>query len=189
MDREGLRFLIKGQVCFLIGVISCILIKPVGLAANHGISYFSHFRTTLVPYILALWGSAFYLYRASKKITSVNLKPVATALSIVALLEVALVFAPDLSADRLIYHIHTIIGSLIYMDVLFISLRLLIKSSFDRWLLFFVGIQLLACVGTMMWDSGSPPGFLIQAEILFFMATMGMLAYYMSRFAGESLPQ
>ncbi len=184
MRRKSLRLFVYGQLCFFGGVFVCILIRPIGLAVDHGVSYFGHFHQTIIPYIIAFWGSAFCLYRVAKSVTAKELRPLAVMLSGVAFFEFLLVFAPDLSHHPWVKHIHTLIGIILFIDIGAISLWLTVKLKYNLWMIFFVAIELLGGIGAIVWLMPKQ-GFLIQSQLLFMVGASAALIYGFQKFINK----
>ena len=56
--KPAIRYIIYGQSCFVAGLIVCLALKPHGLTANEGLSYYGVYRETILPYTLMLLGPA-----------------------------------------------------------------------------------------------------------------------------------
>ncbi|NTW61561.1 hypothetical protein HGB24_02660 [Candidatus Saccharibacteria bacterium] len=58
-----------GLGIFLLFLVVCLITRPSGLYVNSGISYYSNFPETLLPYILAFSAASYYVWQFSNIIT------------------------------------------------------------------------------------------------------------------------
>lgn len=159
-------------------LLLCILIRPVGLAANNGFSYYGDYETTVVPYAAALILYAFCLWKASEKIgfDSTTHKVLAFALRAMALLLIGLVITPS----NLVSGLHTECGTLLF------SIQLLISIWMAGWLerdWITIGLTLLELAGGLMafYYLPKPYGLLLQGQAIFQLAFELLLIKFLCR--------
>lgn len=94
MKLGAARSIAIGQVCLYAGLAVAILLKPQGLGANDGISYYGIYARTIGPLAFGLLGSAFFSWLAAAQLRDPNLQPVKVGLIIFALLTTVVVITP-----------------------------------------------------------------------------------------------
>jgi hypothetical protein len=107
-------------------VAVCILIRPVGWAANDGASYFGDFRTTIIPYAVGYFTCAAFYWRAATELSHEfpPARHIAAAVKMVAVLIAALVLAPH----NLVGSVHVAIGSTLFLVEMGLSVYLIAKA-------------------------------------------------------------
>lgn len=158
------RDLLFGQLAFWAGVIVCIWIRPEGLSANDGISYFGGFANTLVPYVLAFALAAYGLVSAAGYLQDGKrvLKVLRLSLYALAILMAGIIIVP-----RTLYEpLHIAFGSTIFALQLAIA-WLLAFRIYRSWLntaLF--ALQFLGGVLAAI-ELVPAEGLLIQSQMVF----------------------
>jgi len=180
MDLRAVRLLWYGQFCFYAGVIAAIILKPAGLAANDGISYYGHFRYTFVPYAVALLGSGYFCWQVARRITNPSLRPVGLVLKLAALCEAAICAAP-VTLTPWLRHVHTTAGSILFSAQLLLSGWLVIKLHFQKWAIFYATLELAGGIGAAVWLLPKH-GFLLQSQVIFQLGFSGLLLLAGSHF-------
>ena len=124
-----LKNIILGQIVLYLSILTCFLIKPSGLTANNGISYFGIFFSTLIPYVIGIVGSSLLLFIGLIKNKSIfKDKFISTLLLILLPLSILLVIFPY-NVNNTFSNIHQTIGVLIFVSQLIVSLILAIESK------------------------------------------------------------
>ena len=60
----------KGLSVAFVLFLLCIAIRPAGLAAHDGLSYFGSFKTTIIPYSTAFFLTAYFYWKAARKLVN-----------------------------------------------------------------------------------------------------------------------
>ena len=159
------QYVIYSQLCLFVSMLVCIVIKPRGLAANAGISYYGTFLKTVVPYTAGILGGAYFSYQLTKTLHKASLKYVRKALIAISILSIGIVLTPY-SITVVLDWTHTILGTFIFVIELVISGWIIKSFEYDPsmltlWLLEFI-CGVLAAIYTR-----PPHGFLIQSQLLF----------------------
>lgn len=150
------------------GLLLCVLLKPAGLAANDGISYFGIFRVTFVPYAIGLLGSAYFCRQTANNLRGSNLGPVRLVMSAVATLTVIIVLTPY-AAGRWVDDTHTTCGSILFILQLLLSGWLIVRLRYIWWS---IALSLAELAGGILSAIYLGPlhGFLFQSQVLFQLA-------------------
>ncbi len=159
--------ILYGLVTGLLLLALCIAIRPAGLAANDGISYFGGYINTAIPYSLAFLAIACSYWGATNKLHSKMLhrKFIIISLRFMAILLVGLVVTPH----QIVNPIHTAIGSILFFYQLVLSIWLIAKVYFTWQTLVLVLIEFLSGVAAFYYLPLSH-GLLLQAQIVFQLA-------------------
>lgn len=172
------RKLVTGFALALSLLVLCIFIRPAGLAANDGLSYFGGFKNTVIIYSLALITYAFFYWKASGVVTNtskINRSLIKWSLRVFALLLIGLVITPH----NLVNTIHTIVGATLFSFELLFSIRLAgdTKSYFDA------GLVILEFGGGLVALFYLPKshGLLLQAQLIFQFAFGLLLIRFLNR--------
>lgn len=176
MPRKVTGDLVLAQVFLSGGMLVCVMIRPDGLGANAGISYYGIHHGTVVPYAVAVIGSALFTRRALRDMApvlpaSAHVRGTADCLAAMAW---GVVLTPY-SLNTLFDWAHTMLGAALFFLQLVLTARLLSWSGGDAWmrclLLVEFGSGVVAGVFVLTKD-----GFLIQAQLVFQLAfTMALI--------------
>jgi hypothetical protein len=175
MKPQALNFVIWGQVCFYTGLVVAILLKPHGLAANAGISYYGIYARTVIPYCVSLLGSAYCSWQSALHIHYDELKPMRNALIIMAILTVIISVTPY-SFNNLLDQTHQLAGTVLFSLQLLLSIWIVIRLRYTYWSVVLSAVELLAGIVCAIYLTPAH-GFLIQAQILFQLAFGALLVY------------
>jgi hypothetical protein len=167
MTRKVIANLVLAQACLLGGLMVCVGLKPKGLTANDGISYYGIFARTVVPYGFALLGSAVCVRRALWWAAPASPNPdylrrVANGL---AVMSAGVVLTPY-SANLLFDWVHTMLGAAVFVLQLVLGARLLGWSGGDAWVATFLVTQFLSGVFCAVYVLPKH-GWLIQGQLAF----------------------
>jgi hypothetical protein len=165
MPETRQRYVVCSQLCLFVGMLFCIVIKPKGLAANAGISYYGTFLRTVVPYTAGILGSALFSYRLAKSLHGSSFAFTRKVLIVIAILSIGIVLTPY-SINVILDWTHTILGSIIFVLQLILSGWIIKNFDFNSsmlvlWLLE-IGCGILAAIYIR-----PAHGFLIQSQLLF----------------------
>jgi hypothetical protein len=172
-----LRYAVYGQACFYLGLLICVLIRPAGLNANGGISYYGVYRDTIAPYLLAIFGPAFFSLKLAERLQYEDLKLLKYGLYFFCLLSIGIAATPD-SIGRLMNYAHDGIGSVLFASQLLISCWMVWKLNFDRAAVIFTGLEFIS--GLIAFIYLAPPkGYLLQSEAAFQACFGALLIYFL----------
>src|SRR5487761_1648497 len=132
MDSRAARTIVLGQICLYAGLALAILIKPQGLAANAGISYYGIYARTVGPMAAGLLGSAFFCWLAAGQMREPNLQPVKVGLIVFGLLTIVIVVTPY-SVSNFLDWLHTTAGSALFSLQLLLSFWLVAQLRYNFW--------------------------------------------------------
>jgi hypothetical protein len=164
---KNLRYqLIFSEAILFIGLAVCILIRPAGLAANNGISYYGTFHNTLLPYIIALAGSSFCLVL----ITIFYLKGswqdnlIKTIFTLLFFLIIGIIIFPY-NVNRTYADIHATLGTIIFSTQFIISIIFTFINPRDIYGLIILIIEFVGGLVSIYYLKPAH-GFLIQGQII-----------------------
>lgn len=178
MRRNTVRYILLVQVVSFIGTIACIIIKPHGLVANSGLSYFGNFKATIVPYAVVLLGGSWFFYKAAASLPEEGYNLTKRALTVFAILYIGLFFTPY-TLNNVFDWLHTLFGITLFSYQLLLTGWIVTKSGLDRflaliWLLEF-GAGVLCAIYTP-----PPTGYLLECQIVFQLVFTIFYAKYLS---------
>jgi hypothetical protein len=165
MEAQALRWIVWAQACFLSGMLVAILLKPEGLRANDGISYYGTYSRTVLPYLVSLLGAAFFSWQAAMIITSPDLKLIRTGLAAGSLLAVAVAVTPY-TVNPALNFAHIVAGSALFSLQLFLSFLLVYRLHYNMWAVMLALVELVAGIVCAHFLRPTQ-GLLIQFQILF----------------------
>lgn len=170
MPRKVTSDLARGQACLYGGMLLCVAIRPSGLGANSGISYYGVHRETVVPYTVALVGSSLLTFRGLRAAAESESAPprLRRSANSLAAAGVGIALTPY-SLNSVFDWLHTMLGAALFTLQLVFALQLL------RWIeggllssLLLIG-QFAAGVFSGFYVF-SKDGFLMQGELAFQLA-------------------
>ncbi len=165
MKTTRQRYIVYSQLCFFMGMLFCIFIKPKGLAANAGISYYGTFIKTVLPYATGILGSAYFTFRIAKSLYKSSYTFVRNALFVISIFSIGIVITPY-SVNSFLNWTHTILGSVIFILQLLLS-GWLIKTIRGNSNMLILWVLELTCGVIAAIYILPPHGFLIQSQLLF----------------------
>lgn len=175
MKAQAFKLIVLGQVCLYTGILLAILLKPQGLAANSGVSYYGIYERTIVPMAAGLLAAALLSWRAALHIGQPNLRPLRLGIIAFALLTVVIVITPY-SVNSVMDWLHTAAGSALFSLQLLLSIWLCAQLHFKIWSIVLTLVELVAGIACALYLRSSH-GLLVQCQILFQLAFGGLLAY------------
>lgn len=166
--KPVVRTILLGQIFLYVGLVVCVIIRPAGLGANAGISYYGIYRETFFPFAVGLLGAAYFTVRARGQLDSDKSPILRTALKIYAPLIVGIVITPY-AAGRWMDYLHTACGSLLFSLQLILSGWLMWRLRYVWWS---VALSLVELAGGILSAIYLDPthGFLFQTQVLFQLA-------------------
>jgi hypothetical protein len=175
MTRKVVGNLILGQAVFYAGLLVCVALRPDGLGANDGISYYGIFRQTVVPYAVALLGPGYFTWTALR--TAADFTPAPAYLrrmaDVLAASSVLVVLTPY-DANLVFDWVHTLAGTLLFALQLVLGLRLLGWSGGDGWTTGLLVAQFVSGVFCAVYVLPKH-GFLLQGQVVFQVAFSALL--------------
>lgn len=177
--RTAAKTLLFGQLILYAGLLVCVLIKPAGLGANDGISYYGIYKETFFPYAVGLLGAAYFAVRAIGQLEKGGMKLLRLALKIYAPLIVGIVITPY-AAGKWMDYLHTTCGSALFSLQLILSGWLIWKLRYVWW---GVALSLVELAGGILSAVYLNPthGFLFQTQVLFQLAFGALLILSLTR--------
>jgi cytochrome bd-type quinol oxidase subunit 2 len=175
MRSSVVRYIIYGQICFYTGLLACIVLKPHGLAANDGISYYGVYRETVLPYVFALLGCAYFCIKAAEQFTEAAFKLLKYAFSVIGLLIIGIMVTPD-SLSQFMDGLHRACGSSLFVVQLLLSGWFIVRLRYDWRAVGLTTLELAGGIASFIYLSPAH-GLLLQAQILF-QLSFGALAIY-----------
>jgi len=146
----------------------CIALKPKGLAADDGLSYYGTFWQTLLPYAAAVLGSSFFIFRAAQSIapSSPYLQYIKTALSSLILFATGIVLTPY-SLNRIVAIVHALLGTLLFTTQFVVAVWLAWQFRRDFINIACFLLLLISGIASAIYLPSKHHGFLIQGQALF----------------------
>lgn len=166
------------QLLLYAGLLVCVVIRPAGLAANDGISYYGIYRDTFFPFAAGLLGAAYFTVRAIDRLTPGE-KILRLAFKIYAPLIVGIVITPY-AAGRWMDYLHTTCGSALFSLQLILSGYLMWCLRYTWWSVVLSLIELAAGILSAVYLNPSH-GFLFQTQVLFQLAFGALLILSLQR--------
>jgi len=179
MHSKAIRYIVYGQACFYLGLLACVIIRPAGLADNAGISYYGVYRETILPYILALLGSAYFSIKAAEHFNATGRVIMRYALTLMGLLTIGVLITPD-SLSKFMDGLHRACGASLFSIQLLLSVWLITRLRHKLWAIVGTLVELGGGIASFHYLSPQH-GLLLQTQVLF-QASFGWVIIY-------SLPQ
>ena len=149
-------------------LLACLLLRPSGLAANDGLSYFGGFLNTAVPYSFSFLLYAYFLWRVAPLLaTSLGSKDawaIVLALRVMSGLLVGLVLTPH----TLVNGIHTVFGTALFASQLLFSIYLFVRQR--DWQNGVILLVQLASGLAALYYLPKHGGLLLQSQVMFQLA-------------------
>ncbi len=162
--KKSIQYIQVGLFSFFVLLLICVIIRPEGLGANNGISYYGTYANTIVPYSLAFLVESVVMWRASS-IMGKNTKfdrNISYALKVFAILFIGILITPH----TVLGWEHKIIGTTLFgiQFVMCIAFVLYILSDFLNVIL--LALLFISGLLSLMYLI-VPMGFMIQAQVIF----------------------
>lgn len=111
-------------------IITCILLRPIGLGVSDGLSYFGIYRRTIIPYSIGLMIFAYMIWRLSYRFKGEGFK---SKLSVVLLRITSLsAIGIAITPYNLVFGIHTFFGALMFFCQFLFALLMAEKTRLDH---------------------------------------------------------
>lgn len=164
--QRSAQYLQFGLVSFFVMLVLCIMIRPVGLIANDGISYYGSFGDTLLPYSLAFLINSVLMWRAASVMdnkTRID-RYVVFGLKIYALLFLGILLTPH--NMHIVDEIHVVMGAALFSLQLFTGIILTFYLYRDWLNITLLIVTLLSGIASFVYLL-QQDGFMIQAQVIF----------------------
>lgn len=175
MRSQAWRLIIWGQVCFYVGLLIAVLLRPAGLSANSGISYYGIFAETFIPFEISLLGGAVFTWLCAQHINETDLRPIHDSLLVMAVLT-SIVAVTPYAVDNLMDSIHRVSGALLFTLQLILSFWLIAKLHHAIWAILLTMAELIAGIACAVYLYPTH-GYLFQAQVLFQFFFSALLIY------------
>jgi len=143
----------------------CIIIRPGGLAANNGISYYGTYLNTLPFYVIALTGSTLIGFQTSQRLMDNKYKNFKYFFGSLFFLTLGLILFPY-NFNNFYSLTHQLIGTIIFLVQAIFSLYIVIRLKKDFLNTILFAFQILGGL-IAAYYLFPEKGFLIQGQILF----------------------
>ena len=175
----SIRFITYGQLCFYVGLALCFGLKPKGLTNNAGISYYGTLLITLVPYCVALLGSAYYFMRFSLLPEVAKYTIIKYAFISFGVLIIGLLLTPY-TAGRFMADAHLTFGSTLFSLQLLLSGWFIVYLHWNPWVTLLTVLEFLG--GLMSFIYLSPKhGYLTESQFIFQLCFNVLILYSLPR--------
>ncbi len=166
MRSKTWHIFLYGQIWLYAWLIIAILLRPSGLIANSGVSFYGIYLSTVIPYSIALLGAAYWNWHCADELT----EPVwlSQSLRLISLCLIGISLTPY-SLGLIFDDAHTTIGALLFIVQLVTSARIafLLHRRLITVLLWF--IELTAGIVSAIYVL-SDHGYLLQSQVVFQLA-------------------
>jgi hypothetical protein len=177
--RNAARYLLRGLVGFLLFLLICVIIRPLGLTINEGFSYYVDFSNTLLPFILAFLIDIYFIFKAASVIddrTKAD-RYAGLSLKIIAVLLFGLLITPHLTFPL----VHHLVGAAMFIFQLilgFILVNTVRKNRTDIVLLIGASIGGISSLIFLPMQNG----FMIEAQIIFQICIWTIFIRYLNNY-------
>lgn len=179
MKPVATRYAVYAQACFYIGLIACVIIRPKGLTANGGISYYGIYAETIVPYIFALLGAGYFSIKTGEQFTDPEYKLMKYSLSVIGLLVIGVMITPD-SLSVFMDDLHQACGISLFVLQLLLSGLLTMRLRYAIPAVVFTVIELVGGIASFIWLN-PVHGYLLESQIVFQFGFGALLIYALNR--------
>lgn len=162
--RRAARTFLLGQTLFYVSLLVCILLKPEGLSANDGISYYGVFRETFPPYATGLLGAALFTLQSAGSLPA-RARVLSIAFKAYTPLILGLVVTPY-TGGRVLNDLHVACGSLLFSLQLIVSGWVTWRFHYALWCIAFSFAELSAGIASAIYLHPAH-GFLLQSQVIF----------------------
>jgi hypothetical protein len=162
--RKSIQYIQTGLIIFFILLAICVVIRPTGLNANSGISYYGVYGNTLIPYSLAFLAVSVSTWRSAKiihKETKID-RYIRLVLQLFTILFLGILLTPH----TVLPHEHVMFGSALFSLQLILGVILVFAVSRDFWNAALLAIAFLSGVASLIYLN-TPHGFMIQSQVIF----------------------
>ena len=159
--------MLTGVISFFGLLLICVLIRPIGLIVNSGISYYGNFSETLLPYSLAFILNSYLLWQASSVIGNKTWadRYIRVGLRVVAVLMIGILITPHNALNLEISNsLHKTIGTLLFgLQFIMAIMMMIIYRAWTNILIF--ALLIVSGFAAIVYLI-QPTGFMIEAQIV-----------------------
>jgi hypothetical protein len=165
--ERSIAYIAYGLTLAAVMLAVCIVIRPQSLRVDYGLSYLGVFTDTIVPYAIALLGTAFCVWRASELVTDFDHGLIiGRSMKIMACQLIGLLLTPYTRFGGA----HEFFGSTLFLVQLGLAcLAIKWLGGSDRHMTLLTGIMLLGGLAAAYYLPQSR-GFELQAQVVFQLA-------------------
>ncbi|HTH71884.1 MAG TPA: hypothetical protein VL737_00795 [Candidatus Pristimantibacillus sp.] len=133
MKHIAIRYIYLSELSFVMAAVLCLLINAKVLFTSDGISFYGNFRNTIVPYVVGLALSGWFLARAADHLPADGRENrlLRTALRISAISLMGIIITPSF-AGGLTSFVHVSFGGFLFLTQAVVSWSLL-GSFWSNW--------------------------------------------------------
>lgn len=173
ISPSWVKYVIYGQVIFIISALICIAVMPKGLAANGGFSYYGNFSRTIIPYSLGLLLAGSFIFLAAritpKRMPFTPVKYVTYLISVLLFVALMSPYKADWGWA------HRKASIVVFILQLLIAVWIVIMINWNTATVLLLALLVLVIIFTAF--SLQPGyGFLIQGELLYQMTFTALFA-------------
>lgn len=151
MANEVVRYLRYSQFSFFGSLLVCFLLDPRVITGNLGISYYGNYQLTIIPYLIGLLLTSYFIIRAARALprTSRTFNAMAEILTAVALLIVGVLLTPY-SVATLFDRAHVLTSGILFVVELALAIWLVVMTYRDWVSLTLLTAQLVGALIAMI---------------------------------------
>lgn len=184
---RAFRIFCAGQFLFYSGLVLCVFIEPKGLIDDSGISYYGGHLSTLLPFVIALGGSALCGILTAHRIETMNHDyRIGYGLVLCAFLICCIIATPFNWGYR-VYLWHTSFGSMLFAFQLLIAGWLSFGRNKD-WQLMTLWVGQLLAIGVSLYYIIVPHGYLLLSQLAFQLCFSMILLKVLYTLSGRTTP-
>lgn len=161
---KSARYLQFGMFGFFVLLVICIVIRPDGLGANSGVSYYGGYENTLLPYSLAFLFESFMVWRAASVLDKE--KNISRYTSYVLKVFAILFLGILITSHTIFGWEHKAVGSTLF-GLQFIMGIILVFFVYRDWLNMILTTLVIVSGFFSLIYLFLPDGFMIQSQIIF----------------------
>lgn len=147
MANEVVRYLKYSQFSFFGSLVVCFMLEPTVIASNLGISYYGNHKLTIIPYLLGLLLTSYFIIKAARALPRMSrtFNALAEALIAIALLIVGVLLTPY-SVTTLFDRAHVLASGILFVVELVLATWLIMMTYGDRVSLALLIIQIFGAI-------------------------------------------
>lgn len=151
MANEVVRYLKYSQVSFFGLLVVCFVLEPTVITSNLGISYYGNHKLTIIPYLLGLLLTSYFIIKAARALprTSRAFNAMAEALIALALLIIGVLITPY-SVTTLFDRAHVLASGILFVIELALAIWLVVMTYRDWVSLTLLLVQVIGALIAMV---------------------------------------
>lgn len=165
MQIKNKNLLYYSLASFLFGTALCIIIKPHGLTANDGLSYYGVFKSTIIPYAISLLLPSFFFLRIGLELDSKKYMQLRLVFFFFSICMLGLVLTPY-NANTFLYALHTTLGSILFATQLLVTGVMAIEQKDHLLIPYYWLIELIAGIVSALYLAPTK-GYLLEYQVIF----------------------